>query len=332
MSTAQISRSLVHSLARSLAAPLAALAAAAVTVAAPAPARADHWRHEHREIADWFATADPLADPMAPRAMPLAYQGGELPLAAGAPACTGLGAGGAHGLGLPPLEPAAKPPPRARRYPREVIDRPALVPFGVVVATGDLDGGGTAGGLGASAAATAGLPLGLEVGLAYRRAAGAAGDRTTASAGMRLLGAGPLVVSAHAAVERDAAASAPVDRALAGVRIAATLGRAAVWLRPTQLSVDLRGEAPARLVAPISVGLQLAPSVWAHADADLTVAELRDRMLVRTRPASVPAALGAVVSLSSSLDLRLRLSGDLDGSALPRAAAWLVGLGWNLGG
>jgi hypothetical protein len=139
------------------------------------------------------------------------------------------------------------------------------------------------------------------------------------------------VLSAHAGVEREAAADAS-DRATGGLRLAAVLGRAAVWLRPAQVAVELGGGAPATVTLPLSLGLQLTRGVWAQADVDVQVGELQGGRLVRAAAPSVPAAIAAVVSLRPSLDLRVRLAGELDGGGPRRTVSWLAGLGWILGG
>src|SRR5262245_8324718 len=98
------------------------LRGAAVVAALAQGAHADHWRNQYRDMSDWIAGGDPGLDPMMP------MSGGSLPLAAGAPPAPMYSP-----ISVPAAAPASRPP-RARRYPREVIDRPALVPFGVAVA------------------------------------------------------------------------------------------------------------------------------------------------------------------------------------------------------
>jgi hypothetical protein len=106
------------------------------------------------------------------------------------------------------------------------------------------------------------------------------------------------------------------------------LGRVALWLRPSQLAVDLDAGAT-HAALPVSLGLQLTPTLWAQADLDYQLGELRDGQLVLPAVPPLPVALGAVISVHPSVDLRVRVAGDLGGG--PGGLSWLVGLGWIVG-
>ncbi|HVK78679.1 MAG TPA: hypothetical protein VM734_35510 [Kofleriaceae bacterium] len=82
---------------------------------------------------------------------------------------------------------------------------------------------------------------------------------------------------------------------------------------------------------PLSAGVQVTRTLWVQADADLQVAELRDGQLLRAVPDAVPLALSTVVSLSPSIDLRMRVGADVTSAGVAEASTWLIGLGYVIG-
>jgi hypothetical protein len=221
-------------------------------------------------------------------------------------------------------------PPRPPRYPREVVDRPAIVPFGIGLATGQLAGEPDE--VAIATAVEAGLPAGVDVSVGYRQSSGpgGGGGRISGGVGKHLRGRDWWSVAARTRIDVDTAGSQGTSTS--GVRVAATFARrVAAWIRPEQLAIPLGGDQPAQLIVPLSAGVQVTRTLWVQADADLQVAELRDGQLLRAVPDAVPLALSTVVSLSPSIDLRMRVGADVTSAGVAEASTWLIGLGYVIG-
>jgi hypothetical protein len=233
----------------------------------------------------------------------------------------------------PPPSPAPAPPaPRAeRRYPSAVVDRPAVVPFGVVLSSNDLEGSADA--MRASSRFDVGLPAGIDAWFAYGRSVGAGGgeDRLGAGVGLGLVDGAGLSVVARAGVDLDAEPR-QWTAATAGLAVELVLGRVAARLRPEQVRVDLAGDAPPRVTAPLALGLQLTPRIWAQLSADLPMGELRGGRLVRIEGAAVPVAVETIIGLSRSTDVHLGAGVPWREGVGTGAFTWRVALGWVIGG
>jgi hypothetical protein len=235
----------------------------------------------------------------------------------------------------PPPSPAPSPPPSApsteRRYPSAVIDRPAVVPFGVVLSSNDLEGSSDT--MRASSRFDVGLPAGIDAWFTYGRTVGAGGgeDRVGAGVGLGLVDRAGLSVVARAGVDVDAEPR-QWTAATAGLAVELVLGRMAARLRPELVRVDLEGDAPPRLTAPLALGLQLTPWVWAQVSADLPLGELRGGRLVRIEDAAVPVAVETIIGLSRSTDVHLGAGVPWREGVGAAALTWRVALGWVIGG
>lgn len=237
-------------------------------------------------------------------------------------------------LPAPPASPAPPAPPASaaeRRYPSAVIERPAVVPFGVVLSSNDLEGSSDA--MRASSRFDVGLPAGIDAWFTYGRTVGAGGgeDRVGAGVGLGLLDRAGLSVVARAGVDVDAEPR-QWTAATAGLAVELVLGRIAARLRPELVRVDLEGDAPPRLTAPLALGLQLTPRVWAQVSADLPLGELRGGRLVRIEDAAVPVAVETIIGLSRSTDVHLGAGVPWREGVGAGALTWRVALGWVIGG
>jgi hypothetical protein len=231
----------------------------------------------------------------------------------------------------PPPPPSPSVPSAERRYASAVIDRPAVVPFGVVLSSNDLEGSSDT--MRASSRFDVGLPAGIDAWFTYGRTVSAGGgeDRVGAGVGLGLVDRAGLSVVARAGVDLDAEPR-QWTAATAGLAVELVLGRMAARLRPELVRVDLEGDAPPRLTAPLALGLQLTPSVWAQVSADLPLGELRGGRLVRVEDAAVPVAVETIIGLSRSTDVHLGAGVPWREGVGAGALTWRVALGWVIGG
>jgi hypothetical protein len=232
----------------------------------------------------------------------------------------------------PPV--ASSPPPapaRPRLYPGAVVDRPAVVPFGVVLSSNDLAGSTDA--MRASSRFDVGLPAGIDAWFGYGRTVGAGGgdDHLTAGAGVGILDGAGLSVVARASADLDAEPRRWIA-ATGGLAIELAVGRIGVRLRPEQVRFDLAGAAPPAVTAPLALGLQLTPRLWVQASADVPLGELRGVRLVRIDGAAVPMVLSTTIGLSRSTDVHLGVGIPVQDGARAGAPSWRVALGWVIGG
>jgi hypothetical protein len=247
---------------------------------------------------------------------------------------------------LPPGAPSSSPAAatgtttaaRRSRYPRAELDRPAVLPLGVVIASLDAATVPATGPHPEHVAArpeiAGGLPYRRELRVSYAQPLGGDdGPRWLAArTGTRLWGNPWLVVSTRSTLTYDAGGRR-FGVSSSGVRIAATVGRVGVVVQPEQLTFDLGGDTPPQLAVPLAAGVQVTPILWMHAETAWRVAELVDDRLVRRDPGPLPVGLAAIASVAPRLDLRATITGDVrrDG-VVTSSVGWSLGLAYIFGG
>lgn len=296
------------------------------------------------------AQAQPLAGYMPyPDALRLPYTDWELPYDAAMPM---LASTAPYAAPLPPLSSASPPsdehtcPATAKaaeakgpkKYPRAVLERPAVVPLGIGTGTVDLvavpASGAHAAHLAAVPAIAAGLPAGSDLIVGIEQPLGGDGGASmlAVSTGFRLHGRSWLSINSRSTVTYDLGASA-WGTSTSGLRVAVMAGKVGVWIRPEQLRFDLDGVDAPRLTLPLAAGVQLTPTIWTQLEADVHVAELQDNRFVRAPTEALPVGVAAVISLAPRVDLRARVGGEVgaDGVVSP-TVSWLMGLSYIVGG
>lgn len=317
---------------------LAGLALSTLTLAAPGAAPAEpfagylpypdalrlpytDWELPHDAAMPMLASTTPYATPLPPMSSASASSDGH------------------DGHTCPATATSASADARGvKQYPRAVLERPAIVPFGIGTGTVDLvavpAGAGHAAHLAAAPAIAAGLPAGSDLVVAIEQPLGGdgGGSMLAVSTGVRLHGRPGLSVSSRSTVTYDLGASA-WGTSTSGLRVAVTAGKLGVWIRPEQLRFDLDGVDAPRLTLPLAAGVQLTPTIWTQLEADVHVAELRDNRFVRAPTPALPVGVAAVISLAPRVDLRARVGGEVgaDGVVSP-TLSWLMGLSYIVGG
>jgi hypothetical protein len=228
---------------------------------------------------------------------------------------------------LPPIAEAARrvyaPPPAISRYPRAVIERPSVVPLGMMIASTGLTGGPQAGTFGRFAA---GVPFGVDVSLGYRRRLtdARAGD-VLAGIGGRLYERGALSIDARTELAHDLEDQRWYDARI-GLEAEVRIGtKVSVSLRPEQLLLAPEDDGVSRVNVPLSVGVQPFSGLWLRVDGTMPLAELDAGGLRPIHSTSPSAAAEVVVSPSPVFDLRARVVAD------ERGVGWLLGGAYAFG-